>query len=430
MKQMGATAVMLLALLTVIFSTVTADAAMKKTLTPRMSIQEQYNDNIDLEPDNEESDWITLASPGISLSLEGPDTRLNLDYEVGFSQYLDNSSRDSTRHQGQTTWEQDLSEHLRFRLSDIFVRSENPILETDGQIEEIRREREIYYRNTGEAILSYEFGSEDEVTAGYWNRYEDDTSFRDQDSLGHEGFVNLDAWFTPRYGIGLTSSYLRGEFEQENDFDQHRAGLTLNYRWEPSRRLYTSYSFLDNDFDDLEMDAFESDYLVHRVSLGVSLALAPNTQLNIEGGYFLQDYAHGGQRDGITFDGSLSTQIQRTSLYLEASGGYDEDYFSPENLGSTEYREVIGSASHLLTENLRVFASASYRSDEFSGAIPDRDREDEVWGTRAGLSFSFWRWLTLALEGTHTERKSDDPTVEFRENRVMLRLTVAYPYVF
>lgn len=407
----------------------TAHAAMKKTLTPRISVQEQYDDNIDLEPDDEDSDWITSVSPGISLALEGPDTSMNLDYQAGFSFYSDDSSRDSTGHQGQAAWEQRVSEHLRFHLSDTFVRSEDPILETDGGVE-IRRERGIYYRNSGEASLSYEFRSADQVTAGYRNRYLDDTSFRNEDSIGHEGFVNLDTWLTPQYGIGLTSHYNRGQFEESDDFEQYGAGITASYRWEASRRVYGRYDFLYHDFDEAAAGTQRNDYRVHQGALGISVQLGTPTEISAEAGYYLQDYFNGGQIDGAMFSGRLKTRIQRTSLNLAASGGYDEDYFSSENLGSSKYREIIGSADHLLTENLRIFASASYRWEEFFGADTERDREDEVWRARGGLSFSFWRWFTLSLEGTHTERDSDDPTAEFMDNRVTLRLTAAYPCVF
>ena len=36
----------------------TTDAAMRKTLTPRISVEEQYDDNIYLLPEHEISDWI------------------------------------------------------------------------------------------------------------------------------------------------------------------------------------------------------------------------------------------------------------------------------------------------------------------------------------------------------------------------------------
>ena len=397
------------------------DAVASWTLTPRMSLHEQYDDNIDLEPENEISDWITVLSPGISLELEMPNTTMTLDYEAGFSFYADDSSRNSARHQGQVELDQDLSRHLRFHLSDTFIRSEDPIEETEDGID-IRRERGIYYRNAGEASLSYDFGVENMVTAGYRNLYLDDRSSADEDSVGHEGFVNLDTWFTPRFGIGMRSRYNQSRFERSDDFDQYAAGLTLNYRWQEARRVYARYDLLYQDFEPSEAD----DYRVHESALGVSLALSANTDLNLEGGYFIQDYLNGDQTEGAVFTGTLNTSLERTSLSLTGSGGYDQDYYSAENLGSRKFREVSGSADYLLTENLNIFASAIYRWEDYLET--EDDRTDKVWRATGGLSFSFWRWLTLSLEGTHSERESNDSEVEFKDNRVMLRLTWAYPY--
>ena len=116
------------------------------------------------------------------------------------------------------------------------------------------------------------------------------------------------------------------------------------------------------------------------------------------------------------------------SALILAQGGYDQDYFTSENLGSSKFREVSGSADYLITENLRAFTSASYRWEEFFGADTRRDRKDKVWRASAGFSLSFWRYLTLSLAGTHTERDSDVRRWDFEDNRVMLRVTGAYPF--
>jgi uncharacterized protein (PEP-CTERM system associated) len=152
--------------------------------------------------------------------------------------------------------------------------------------------------------------------------------------------------------------------------------------------------------------------------------------LELEGGYFVQDYFDRDQLDGGQFSARLTSRTERTFLRLTASGGFDQDYYTSENLGSSEYYRVIGYATHDLTENLRILGSASYRWEEFFGEDTEADREDEVWRARAGLSLSFWRWFTVSLEGTHTRRDSDNPREEFVDNRVTIGLTAAYPYVF
>ena len=414
-------------LIPLVATIVTANAAMRKTLTPRISIEEQYDDNIDLEAENEDSDWITLVLPGFSIDLEGPRTLLNLDYEAGFSFYRDDSSRDSTRHRGEVSWEQDLASHLTMNISDTFTRSEDPIVESEGVIEDIQTRRRVFYRNTGEASLSYAFGAEDQFTVGYRNRYLDDRSSEDDDSTGHEGFAGLDKWFGPRYGLSLTPHYNRGKFENDDDFKQYGSGVRLNYRWRPDRLFYVRYEFLDHDFDDPATATERNDYKVHDEAMGLDFALGPNTNLLIEAGYYSQDYDNGDSTDGFSYSGAFGTSTQKASFNLQASGGHDQDYYSDENLGSSEFRQISGSADYLLAEDLRAFASGSYRREEFFGADDQEDRQDDLWRVTGGVSLSFWRWMTLSLEATHSERDSDDPSRDFEDNRAMFRITAAYP---
>jgi len=422
--------VVALTVILVLSSWSSVGADMTKTVTPRISLEEQYDDNIDLEPDNEESDWITLVSPGVLLELEDHDTRLSLDYEAGFSYYRDNPSRDSTRHLAEIALDQDVTSHTTLHISDRFSRSEDPIVEDEGMIEDIQTTRRTFYRNTGEASLSYAFGVEDELRLGYRNRYVDDRSSEDDDSEGNEAFLGLDKWFGPRFGVGITPFYNTNDFDQDDDFDQYGGGVTLNYRWRPDKRLYVRYDFLDHDFDDPATATERNDYQVHEETLGVDIALGPHTNLLLEGGYYLQDFENGDTNDGISYSTDFATRTRRATVTLRGSGGYGEDYYSDDDLGSTEYQEVGASADYQLLEDLSVFASGSYRWEDFYGADSEEDREDDLWRASMGFSFSAWRWFTFSVEGIHTERDSDDPDRDFKDNRAVFRITAAYPVRF
>ena len=160
----GLTILILVTVTTVLFTGI-AVAQTKATFTPRISVSETYDDNIDLEPDNEDSDWITVVSPGFLLEVDSQKTQLDLDYEAGFSFYAQDSSRDTTRHQARISWDQLLAEHLSLNVNNTFSRSEDPITVEDDRITDISDEREVEYRNTGVASLSWQFGTEDTVTA-------------------------------------------------------------------------------------------------------------------------------------------------------------------------------------------------------------------------------------------------------------------------
>jgi hypothetical protein len=296
----------------------------------------------------------------------------------------------------------------------------------EGQIEDIGRERAIYYRNSGETSLAYTFGAEDLIAAGYRNIYADDTSRQGQNSRGHEAFANLEKWFGPRFGVGVTSLYNWSALEETSDFDQYGAGLTLNYRWVASRRVYTRYDFLDHKLEEPPADSQRGDFRDHEAVLGISMPLGPHAEFSAEGGYYFHDYDNGDDNDGPVYKVSFNTQTQRSSIRLEVEGGLDERYYAAETLGPLENQTVFGIADYLLTENLLIFGSGNFGSEDYF----EIDRKDEFWSVTAGLSLSFWRWLQLSLQGTYTDRDSDDPAAEFKDNRVMLRLSAGYPYTF
>jgi hypothetical protein len=122
-----------------------------------------------------------------------------------------------------------------------------------------------------------------------------------------------------------------------------------------------------------------------------------------------------------------------------AGGGYDQDYASAENLGSSKFNQARGSADYQLGKNFQLFALTNYRWEEFFGEDNESDRRDKEWLIRIGFSYSFSRWLKCDLEGTHTkreskERDSTDPSAEFEDkfedNRILFRITGFYTLIF
>jgi hypothetical protein len=245
----------------------------------------------------------------------------------------------------------------------------------------------------------------------------------------------LGTWFVPEFGIDLTSSFARWEFQQPSgftdiptdDFYRYSAGLTLNYRWRPQHLAYARYSIVYQDFDQ-EFGALSKlvseDFVVHQPSVGFSLLLGPNTDLGAEFGYFRQEYD--GDRngeDGFVLNASFNTRGERTTFGIQTDSGYDLDYGTSENRGFSKYSDNSARLDYQLAENFGVFASARYRWEDFS----DPDRTDHTYGGRAGLTYSFRRWLTASLEGAHLRRDSDEDAEEFKDNRVMLSITTSYP---
>jgi len=319
-------------------------------------------------------------------------------------------------------------------LSDTFSRSEDPITVEDDRITDISRGREVQYRNTGQASLNWQFGAEDLVTLGYRNHLLNSDSDQTEDSRANEGFLSLGTWFVTEFGIDLTSSLGRWEFQQPrgftaiptDDFYRYSAGLTMNYRWRPQRIVYARYNIVYQDFDH-EFGALSTlvseDYVVHQPTVGLSFAFGPSTDFAAAFGYFRQEFDHRKGEDGYVLNGSFKTGGERTTFSIQSDSGYSLDYGTSDNQGFSKYSDSSGNISYQLTEGLSAFASARYRWEDFT----ETNRTDHTYGGRAGLNYSFRRWLSLSLEGGHLRRDSNESDQEFTDNRVTLRITTSYP---
>ena len=93
-------------------------------LIPAISVSETYDDNIDLTHTDKKSDYITAATPSLTLNVLTQNTKLGISYAPSFVWYLDYTENDTTRHLANANWEQQLTQHLSFRLADTYLNSE------------------------------------------------------------------------------------------------------------------------------------------------------------------------------------------------------------------------------------------------------------------------------------------------------------------
>ena len=99
-----------------------AVAQTKATFTPRVSVSETYDDNIDLDPDDEDSDYITIVSPGGNFQLESQNTQLE-EAEVFGSTGFDSLSVSSSEDMIEELEQMDPSERQAF-MDELAVRSD------------------------------------------------------------------------------------------------------------------------------------------------------------------------------------------------------------------------------------------------------------------------------------------------------------------
>jgi hypothetical protein len=293
---------------------------------------------------------------------------------------------------------------------------------------DVRGDTRTQYRNNGQASLAYVFGPDDHIEGGYRNTYIDDRNEINDDRLSHVGFVNLDKWFDERYGVGLNLSHTNANFQARDDFRQWSTGVTAYYRWDPYCLGYARYTLLDHNYDKEAFFFIRDDYQVHDGVVGVNLTLSPYTSLYLDAGYFIQQYRsdYSEDQEGPVFNFRFLTRQERITWRVDASGGYDEDYFSSDDFGSSKFGKALGRVDFRLTETSSLFGSFDYRWDDYYDADV---KEDRFRGT-AGVSYKLWRWYTASIQYTYNQRESDQSSRDYTDNRIEFTLRWAYPNDF
>ena len=332
----------------------------------RLSFSEQYDDNIDLDPDNEKSDWITTVGPGLTLAVLFEETEIALSYDFAFSYYAKYDENNEARHSLTLTGLKGIpiGEHWTLDLEESFLVSEDP-LEISEQTTSTQRSRDRYYSNTAGARLNYLFGEEDSLSFGFLHRLyiTDDPDSEDSEEFRPGADINY--WFNIRHGLSLGYEYARATFDDSDDFDQHLGSATYTYRFSPRTQTNLYYGYNSTDFD-----GDEEDYVVHRGGLGYSQQVTENTSWSISGGYFYRDRDQSDDNDGLEGAASFTTTFERGSFTLDAAGGYREQYIEAENLGFSIFYRASLTFDYQLMEKLTTTISGFYQRDEYLDTTP------------------------------------------------------------
>jgi len=404
-----------------------AFAQVHYELIPSISVSETYDDNIYLNSSDETSDYITGVSPGLSLNILSQKMQFEFEYAPTFVWYAKEDGNNTVRHAGTLTFGRDLTQHLRFDLTDTYLFTEEPLEETEG-VEGIRvtpDERYTYQRNIGTASLRYLFGSENALTVGYTNELLDnedetlDDPIIPDDGTTQTPFATLAYWFNIKNGIELDYEYVKADFSRKDDFEPqddytgHGTGVRYLYRFSPHTTGFVGYGYTTRDFD-----GETEDYDVQEGSVGFEHAFSPDFSVTLEGGYFVRKNDYSDDDSGPTYEASLIKTFSRGRFTIGGSGGWDEAYLEAEARGFTRYWSANTAVEYQILESLRGYAGGGYRWDE------DRDdREWETWQGNCGLTWEFLRWYALSLDYTYADRDDDVDIDDYTVNRVMLRLT-------
>jgi hypothetical protein len=424
-------------------------AAVQKYFQPEISASQEYTDNVFLTDGNEEDEWITTVSPGLTLEAIWQSFETRLSYEAGFSFYEEFDELNSVRHSGSFEAIKTLSRRLTFSLFDTLTRTEEPYDRTELSLQEeddrpeapegirdltLDRSREPRLTNLATARLDADFGRRSSAYAEYsYGLVEDDDPAAD-DSQSHSPAIGGIAWLTDRFAIDFLGEYARGLFEAEAPDREPEDDFHL---WDGSIRLIRSFTrsldgFVGYRHTYIDFDGDEVDYQVYQPSLGVDYRYHEYGTLSLAAAYYDRDFDEDRQAEleeeddsGFLADGSIDFRwpFRRGVFRILAESGYDTSFFGAEGLGLTIYYGGSAALSYDLTRRLQTNLSAQYRYSEFPDEEPER--EDHVATLEGGIRLQLREWLFLDLSDVFRVVDSTEETEEYTENRVILTLTIS-----
>jgi hypothetical protein len=406
---------------------------------PYITVQEEYDSNINLTPTNRKEDFITTVYPGLKFSTlprsatigqvqRVPTTAeenygIDLDYRLGLVFYAKEDNNNYISHEGTFNAWYTFDRRLTLRLRDYLIRSEEP-REREFTPEALpnqyllgtQRERSTYLRNVAEPSITYQFGKEDHFDLGYRSNIYKNHSSLIQDS--REDYINpkLTYWLNIRNGVSLEYGLTLGDFERSPDILGHMARGRYTYRFNPRTSIFGEYTFLKRDFESPSID-----YDVHTPTLGIEHALSPTLTSRVQVGYFWQNPDRGSSTNGPFYDVSLTQRAEKTTYVLYFQGGYTEDYFTAENLGFTKYYRAIGTITHQLMERMTLGLSGTGERAKYVS-----DRKDWIWGISGNASYALLKWLSISLESSYQEDHSNIDQFDYKDYREIFRITATF----
>ncbi|MCU0561097.1 MAG: outer membrane beta-barrel protein [Desulfobacterales bacterium] len=428
--------VSLILVVSIVLAWGSASLAAQLLFTPRASVTEEYNDNIDLDRKNKKDDFITTVTFGGTLELLGQVSGLRVSYDPGYSFYADNDEFDSWRHNLFASAWHNFSRETRLEVFNYFLYSKDPLDNRDVENEagdvivrgdDTRRERDKYYRNQATARLSHQFGPENssfvQFTHGLY-KYDDPTREDNQEFTPSAG---LTYWFSTWTGMEAGAEYTRGLYDEDtsSDFNNYLGRLRLNQRISQRFGVFAEYKHIYRDFDDSNIAATDDqDYMVYAPSAGFFYQFDPTLTASLGAGWFYQQIQNDKDEQGpfVSADLNKLWDYQRWNIRARLTSGIDSEDFSSNTRGFERYGQAELRGLYNFTRDFFGDCSLRYRYSDFIAS--DDDEVDHRYTADAGLGYRVTRWMTLRLAYQFNKLDNINGPDDYEQHRVYATLTL------
>jgi hypothetical protein len=354
-------------------------------LYPAVTVVETYDNNLFLNSEDEESDWITRVRPELRLSLPMQDFLFQLRGWVEAIRYLENDDQDSTDTEISGSLEANFPGGLGFKVEDVYT--------------------------MGWLVASQEFGEGEDYDLNEFNArisYDIRDAFR----------VAL-RWYNFQFDYDISN---------DRDRAENIVGASLFYRFLPK-----TSALVEADYADFSYDTNESlDNTALQFAAGLTWRLTGKSTGEIKAGFQWKDYQDSAEEDGEF--GVVSAKLRhffsgRTSAVLEARrASIETSYLDNPYFVRTGVR---GSVDHRFTSKIYGQGFLEYDLDAYPNETPKLaggvgERDDNTISTGASVGFDILKWLNLELRVAHEKRTSSFDEFEYSVQQVAFLARVGY----
>ncbi|MDR4480971.1 MAG: outer membrane beta-barrel protein [Nitrospira sp.] len=197
----------------------------REGLTPRLTLTEEYTDNVFFTARNRGTDYITKIAPGLGYRSSGRDGQLSVDYSVESRVYANNinQNRAVSRQNGELFGIWNLSDRTSLTVFDRFESFQDP---TEQQIPGILGAFGRTSINIAALMVKHRLTPSVDLLANYGNfRWSVDAPGA-IDSMTHEGEVGARVRETQWGRTTVKYRFRFFDFQQGRDFQSHSALIT------------------------------------------------------------------------------------------------------------------------------------------------------------------------------------------------------------
>ena len=356
------------------------------TVTPTLTLSEEFNDNVFLDNLKRRSDFVGAASPGLSFSLETPDYGLTTSYRLTAEFYarhpeLDNTDRNDFTLEGFYRVTPDVTLALRDQFTSGL---DTPSVTAEG----VSTGRDLTFSNSAVGTLTWAI---DRLTgirlvgAHTLQRFESPAA---RNSDVYRAQLSADRTLTP--ALTGTASYEFAAFDIQHD-------PTMTYTHTP--RFGLRYNLTDR--------------LVARLGAGPTIAI--------------------GERP-VRITPAVTASLEQTFSWGMATVLYDRAVGTAGGLGGTTDNQIISARLTLAAPVPGLFVELAPRYTIFESAV-GRAIDIRAASVSFQASYQIASWLTAILSYSFFHQRQESPVpaadattaTEVDQSRVFFGLQIGYP---